>query len=246
AVWRSARATGQANGTATESLYIVQFSGKPLTTYTGGVSGFARTMPTKGHLINTHTANATAYSHFLANRQHGVIASAGVSTGRVVYSYTTAINGMALRLTAQQATKRAGTPGVSMVEKSRIVSIRTKPQAQPQPPTPEFLGLTGKQGVWNREFKGDANAGNGVIIGDIDTGFWPENPSFAALPEPRSDDAQIAAQFHGICDTTGPNPVSCNNKVLGARFYNAAGLASVNPGEHANPRDFDGHGSPPG
>src|SRR5262249_27893928 len=116
-----ATAAGQANGNATESLYIVQFAGKPLTTYTGGVSGFARTMTTKGHLINTHTANATAYSHFLANRQHGVIASAGVSTGRVVYSYTTAINGMALRLTAQQATKLAGTPGVSMVEKSRIV-----------------------------------------------------------------------------------------------------------------------------
>ena len=238
-----ATAAGQANGNSTESLYIVQFSGSPLTTYTGGVSGFARTMPTKGHRINTHTANANAYSNYLANRQHVVIAAAGISTGRVVYSYRTAINGMALRLTAQEAAKLAGTPGVTMVEKSRIISIRTKPQPQPQPPTPEFLGLTGKQGVWNKQFSGDANAGNGVIIGDIDTGFWPENPSFAALPEPRSDDAQIAAQFHGICDTTGPNPVSCNNKVLGARFYNAAGLASVNPGEHANPRDFDGHGS---
>src|SRR5262245_11560239 len=238
-----ATAAGQANGNSTESLYIAQFSGSPLTTYAGGVSGFARTMPTKGHRINTHTANANAYSRYLANRQHVVIASAGIPASQVVYSYTTAINGMALRLTAQQAAKLAGTPGVSMVEKSRILSIRTKPEAQPQPPTPEFLGLTGKQGVWNRQFSGDANAGNGVIIGDIDTGFWPENPSFAALPEPRSDDAQIAAQFHGICDTTGPNPVTCNNKVLGARFYNAAGLASANPGEHANPRDFDGHGS---
>jgi subtilisin family serine protease len=211
------------------------------------VQGFAATHPAKGHLINTHTANAVAYSKYLASQQHTALASAGVDAGRVVYSYTTALNGVALRLTAQQAAKLAGTPGVTMVQKSRIVSIRTKSQPSPQPPTPEFLGLTGMKGVWNKQFGGDANAGNGVIIGDIDTGFWPANPSFAALPEPRSDDSTIAANFHGTCDPGVNNgtfgPVTCNNKVIGARFYDAAGLSHANPGEFQSPRDFDGHGS---
>src|SRR4029078_12538114 len=51
-----------------------------------------------------------------------------------------------------------------------------------QPPTPPVLGLTRPNGVWHKQFGSDTQAGAGVIIGDIDTGFWPENPSFAAFP----------------------------------------------------------------
>src|SRR5262249_56410368 len=31
--------------------------------------------------------------------------------------------------------------------------------------------------------------------------------------------------------------------VIGARFYDAAGLSTVNPREFTSPRDYDGHGS---
>src|SRR5690348_14559120 len=98
-----ATAAGQASGVSDESLYIVQFAGQPLATYTGGVHGFAATRPKKGHRINTHTANALGYSKHLATRQHTVLASAGISSKKVVYSYTTALNGMAVKLTAKQA-----------------------------------------------------------------------------------------------------------------------------------------------
>ena len=250
-------AAGQAGGRSSSSLYIVQFAGKPLATYSGGVKGFHATKPVKGARIDTHTANAVRYSHYLANRQHTVLRSAGISAGGRVYTYTTVLNGAALKLTAQQAAKLAGTPGVLMVSKSRIVTVQTsnKPDgsgqaAAPtqsgstaQPPTPEFLGLTGPNGVWQTQFGGDANAGAGVIIGDIDTGFWPENPSFAAFPGNGPGAGIIKQKFHGTCDTSGESPVTCNNKVIGARFYNAAGLASANPGEFTSPRDYDGHGS---
>jgi len=221
------------------ATYLVQFVGNPLTTYTGGVPGYTATKPAAGKKINTRTANAVGYSHYLANRQKSVLSSAGISSNKVVYSYTTAINGVAVKLTGVQALKLQHTAGVTMVEQDRIQTIKDTSI----PPTPEFLGLTGKNGAWRTQFGDPAHAGEGVIVGDIDTGFWPENPSFAALPEPRADDATIAAKFNGICDTTGPDPVTCNNKVIGARFYNSAGLASANPGEHANPRDYDGHGS---
>jgi subtilisin family serine protease len=223
---------------APSTLYLVQFAGSPLATYTGGVPGFAATKPAKGHRINTHTANAVGYSRYLAARQHSVLSSAGVSASTVVYTYTTVVNGAAIRLTALQAAKVANTPGVVMIQKDGIQTIRTA-----DPPTPAFLGLTGPNGVWNKQFGDPSHAGQGVIIADIDTGFWPENPSFAALPEPRADDATIAAKFHGICDTSGESPVTCNNKVLGARFYDAAGLSTRNPGEFTSPRDYDGHGS---
>ena len=42
--------------------------------------------------------------------------------------------------------------------------------------TPDFLGLSGASGVWTKQFGGQSHAGEGVIIGVIDSGFWPENP----------------------------------------------------------------------
>ena len=88
-----------------------------------------------------------------------------------------------------------------------------------------------------------AQAGAGVIIGDIDTGFWPENPSFAAFSGDGPKAGEIQKKFHGICDTSGEDPVTCNNKVIGARYFDAAGLSHANPGEFTSPRDYDGHGS---
>ena len=37
------------------------------------------------------------------------------------------------------------------------------------------------------------------IVGVIDSGFWPENPSFAALSEPRPDADTIGAKWAGEC-----------------------------------------------
>ena len=252
-------AAGQAGGRSSTSLYIVQFAGKPLATYTGGVRGFHATKPARGARINTHTANAKSYRNYLTNRQHTVLSRSGVAS-RPVYRFTTVLNGVVLKMTAQQASKLRGTPGVAMVEKNRIFTIQTSsgnkpdaspahpgphghPDSGPQPPTPAFLGLTGHDGVWQKQFHGDKKAGAGVIVGDIDTGFWPENPSFAAFKGKGPAAKLIKKKFHGTCDTSGEDPVSCNNKVIGARYFDAAGLSTVNPGEFTSPRDYDGHGS---
>ncbi len=44
--------------------------------------------------------------------------------------------------------------------------------------SPQFLGLSDSGGLWQQD-GGQANAGEGVIIGVIDTGIWPEHPSFS-------------------------------------------------------------------
>ncbi|WP_166427779.1 S8 family serine peptidase [Nonomuraea mesophila] len=77
----------------------------------------------------------------------------------------------------------------------------------------------------------------------IDGGFWPENPSFAALPEPRPDADAIAAKWSGECVTGEHEPVTCNNKVIGARWYNQSGYGDPANGEFLSPRDRAGHGS---
>jgi subtilisin family serine protease len=236
-------AVAQAQPTAaapSTALYIVQLAGAPLSAYQGGDAGYAATKPDAGRKLDAHTAQAQAYSGHLRDKQNTVLRNAGVDTGKAVYRYSTVFNGVAVKLTALQAQKIKQTSGVLNVFKSRIVHTST-------PITPRFLGLTGRDGVWQQQFGGDRNAGNGIIVGDIDTGFWPESPSFAALPSPRPDDAVITAKWHGACDAgSDPNPknnVTCNNKVIGARWFNAGGLAEGFPGEFHSPRDYDGHGS---
>ena len=115
--------------------------------------------------------------------------------------------------------------------------------------TPTFLGLTGPSGAWNRQFGDPNRAGEGVVVGVIDTGYWPESPSLAPLPEPRPDANVIHEKWYadGIdkCDEgTGAagRTVECNNKVIGARWYNASGLGGWAE-EFASPRDYDGHGT---
>jgi len=96
--------------------------------------------------------------------------------------------------------------------------------------------------VWNTQFRGDKHAGEGVIVGVIDTGIWPESASFAPLSEPRPDAKAIAAKWHGTCDSGVEAPVPCNNKLIGARYYRA-GFPDIEDFEFDSPRDYGGHGS---
>ena len=210
------------------------------------MKGFHATRPVKGARINTHTSNANRYRNYLTNRQHTVLNRSGI-VSKPVYRFTTVLNGVALEMTAQQASKLRGTPGVTMVEKNRMVTIQTRVRkaggAGPDgPPAASELRSAAADASVPGPYRGaraygrssSANAGHagkGVIIGDIDTGFWPENPSFAAFKGKGPDAGKIKKKFHGTCDTTGEDPVTCNNKVIGARFYNASGADTANPNE---------------
>jgi subtilisin family serine protease len=226
----------QAASTPATALYIVQVDGDPLASYSGGVAGLAATKPESGHKLDARSPKAMAYRDHLKAKQQEVLRAAGVDIAKTIYQYDLTFNGVAVPLTAAQAQKMQHTKGVAAVWKNRMVSTKTLT-------TPKFLGLTGANGVWRRYFGGDSNAGNGVIIADIDSGFWPESKSFGALPTPRSDDAIIAAKWHGTCVAGTDHPVTCNNKVLGARWFDSAKLADKFPGEFHSPRDYDGHGT---
>ena len=215
-------------------LYIVQTAGEPAGAYDGGVAGFAPTKPGKGKKLNPDRQAVKDYRQHLRSQHNQTLARAGLTTSDKVSDFSVAFNGYTARLTDAEATRLAHTPGVVNVWDNEIVEADTIS-------TPTFLGLTGSGGTWAKEFGGPAKAGEGVIVGVIDSGFWPESPSFAPLPEPRPDAADIAAQWHGECVAGDEEPVTCNNKVLGARWYNEGGLAL--PAEFLSPRDRNSHGS---
>lgn len=108
--------------------------------------------------------------------------------------------------------------------------------------TPEFLGLP--QGAWVKE-GGPEVAGEGIVIGFIDTGIDPTHPSFA---DDISENAYpVPAHFSGICEVTMDFPSgSCNRKLVGARHFAASaitrGIFNVTE-DYASPFDGDGHGT---
>ncbi|XP_054791110.1 CO(2)-response secreted protease-like isoform X2 [Prosopis cineraria] len=82
-----------------------------------------------------------------------------------------------------------------------------------------------------------------VIIGVIDTGIWPESPSF-------NDEGigEIPSRWKGVCMQGHDFKLSnCNRKLIGARYYNTQTKSDGNKthGEEAkdSPRDSVGHGT---
>ncbi|KAF6160425.1 hypothetical protein GIB67_019194 [Kingdonia uniflora] len=92
----------------------------------------------------------------------------------------------------------------------------------------DFMGFT-------QSTVGDSYEGN-IIIGMFDTGIWPESKSFndeGFGPPP--------AKWNGTCET-GDNNFTCNNKVMGARFYDSENIYDKT-WDIKSPRDSEGHGS---
>ncbi|MDX3716579.1 S8 family serine peptidase [Streptomyces caniscabiei] len=114
----------------------------------------------------------------------------------------------------------------------------------PLPDIPAQLGLSGKKGLWAK-VGGPRRAGEGMIIGVIDSGFDPDHPMFAPLSEPRPDADVIARKWHGTCDRGDASRpefrITCNNKVIGARWFPEG--RSDDEVDAPSPLDTDGHGT---
>src|SRR5262245_13168992 len=162
-----------ATGLAT---YIVRLKDAPLASYRGGLTGLSTTSPqaTGASKLNVRSAASVAYRGYLARQRSQIRQSIEQNLGRPVqtlYEYDVTFNGMAVRMTAAEAARVAALPG--------IVSVRPDVWRQPTTTvTPAFIGATG---IWNGTATGGlpGTKGQGIIVGVIDTGIWPEHPSFA-------------------------------------------------------------------
>ena len=229
-------ATVSAAPAAEAGVYMVQLAGAPLAAYTGGINGIAATKPAAGAKLDTRSWNYKAYREYLKSKRADVLGKANIAKGKQVAEYDTVLNGVAAKLTAAEVAKLSKTPGVVKLWKNETFKLDTVS-------TPRFLGLEGAGGAWNRQFGDPTHAGEGVVVGVVDSGVWPENPSLAALPEPRPDADVIATKWSGSCDPgESGEPVTCNNKLIGARWYNF-GAPEFGPEEFHSPRDADGHGT---
>ncbi|MBP1703471.1 MAG: peptidase and subtilisin kexin sedolisin, partial [Chloroflexi bacterium] len=224
------------------NVYIVQMSDAPVVAYTGDIPGFQATKPAKGEKINPFSQKVVKYADYLDRQHEKALKAVGGSNN--VYNYRYAYNGFAAELTQAQAEAMKNVTGVLAVSKDEMVYADTSS-------TPDFLGLTGETGFWETF---DAT-GEDVIIGIVDSGIWPEHPSFSDRTRlgPNGQPGKLGYQqipgWHGKC-VPGEmfNASNCNQKLIGAQFFNAAwggsaGVDAERPWEFNSARDYNGHGT---
>ncbi|XP_068343320.1 subtilisin-like serine-protease S [Pyrus communis] len=150
-----------------------------------------------------------------------------------LYSYRHGFRGFAAKLTDLQAFQISKMPGVVSVFPNSKRSLHTTHSW-------DFMGLLGEETM---EIIGYSTKNQvDVIVGFIDTGIWPESPSF--------DDANmppVPARWKGRCESGEKfTALTCNRKVIGARYYNSGYEAeeeSTTTVSFRSPRDSSGHGS---
>ena len=236
--------------------YIVQLTDEPAVTYQGGIAGLAATRPAAGGKFVFANRDVQAYVGHL-RQQHRIVAGS-VSNAPVLATYDTVFNGFSVRLTPAELTSLRANGKVANVFADEMRQLDTIS-------TPRFLGLTAPGGLWSQTVAGSAVKGEGMVIGIVDSGIWPESPSLfdrvdAETGAPVKTGGNLAfgpapSTFKGSCQAgEGFIPSrDCNNKLIGAKFFNAGFLSSgqiKNWSEFYSPRDsmggalaWGGHGT---
>jgi subtilisin family serine protease len=213
------------------STYIVQLAAEPAATYAGNVAGYAATAAEPGTRYNARTPAALAYAQYLDTQQLSVASL--VAGAPILARYNTVFNGFAASLTAAEVQALRASPKVVEVFADEARKLETVT-------TSTFLGLNAANGVWNKLVNGLAVKGENVIIGVVDSGVWPNNPTFADRANegtPVFTGGVLAygpapAGWLGGCQSgEGFDPaIHCNNKLVGAKFFNA-GFKAARPAD---------------
>ncbi len=235
-------------------IYIVQLKGDPIISYEGSLAAYQATKPGKGTKLNRNDAHVKRYEQYLTNMQDEVMASVG---GRKVYNYCFSFNGFAARMSAADADALSRQGNVVNVWKDEIRQIQTNT-------SPAYIGVQGHGGAWSKGLTGED-----IVIGIVDTGIWPEHPSFADVKTPKKGNKGHKIPYGDIpdgftpsgCDfgnaaVPGDEPFECTNKLVTARCFNHGFSSAPDPanpcggdGIFADPlefrsaRDNNGHGS---
>ncbi|KAK7262053.1 hypothetical protein RJT34_29613 [Clitoria ternatea] len=164
------------------------------------------------------------------------VGSAEKAKEAIIHSYTWHINGFAATLEEEEAADIAKHPDVVSVFLNKGRKLHTTHSW-------DFMDLIQQNGVVssNSLFK-KARYGEDSIVANLDTGVWPESPSF------RDEGiGPIPSRWKGTCqkDNTG---FRCNRKLIGARYFNKGYIAHMRPKAKFNSalntaRDYEGHGS---
>ncbi|MEV4777041.1 S8 family serine peptidase [Microbacterium sp. LWH12-1.2] len=243
----------------TPGHYIVVMKSDPLASYTGDVNGLKATEPDAGAQLEAQSDDAQRYVKHLKGEQKSLAEEIGVTPDT---TYQVVLNGFSAELTGEQVDKLRTSKDVFGVFPDEI----RHPDAQT---STDFLGLgddkKGRGGVWE-DTGGVGKAGEGVVVGVIDTGIAPEHPSFDGKKlkkqkkqqnrhkgnQPYTDgtyvyfDKSDGGQFQAeMLEAQDWDKGDYSTKLIGAQYFSAGAAAAGFDFQYdyLSPRDGDGHGS---
>ncbi|WP_275974903.1 S8 family serine peptidase [Shewanella gaetbuli] len=244
-----------------EQTYIIELSDKPVSLYNGGVNGLQATTarvnnipaslsPDLHNKIDVKNSAVKAYRTHLLEQQESVISeiTSTVGSAETIAQYQLAFNGMAMKMTQEQAAQVALLPNVVNVTREKMYELHTDVG-------PQHIGA---DKFWTGEVTGEAFTGKGIVVGVLDTGINSDHVSFAA----QGDDGyvhQLPARYDGYlgdCELEEFESM-CNDKLIGIRSYpvitDTYSDASFQPDKNwweitdplrpTNGEDYNGHGS---
>lgn len=229
-------------------IYIVMMEDEPAVAYDGDVNGYAATAPGRGQKLDPDDAKVRRYRRYLTGRHDRAMNGVGLDASVKIYDYTISFNGFSALMSGLDAIALSKQPGVLKVWQNEMRYPTTDR-------SPEYLEM---DSIWD-EFGGPVGAGEDVIIGVVDTGIAPDNPSFsdqadAVVPTGHGKGNRAKGDvygpapdhWNGVCQTGERwSKNECNNKLIGARWF-ADGHRNLDvkkSGDFLSARDADGHGS---
>lgn len=164
----------------------------------------------------------------LVARQDAVLASIGSPT--TTYRWTTALNGFAVELTADQVSELQTNDDVASVEANTV---------RPMAGHVDLSAVQFSRAPDPRASKGSGGAG--VVIGFVDSGIAPDSPLF-------SDVRGLGSKRDGFAGSCAPGEgwtaATCNRKVVGAGWWvEGFGPDRIRSSESLSALDVVGHGT---
>ena len=166
-----------------------------------------------------------AYSEFLDQERHSVLDHISERLGRQLKPervYRHLLNGFAVRMSAEEAARVADMPGVVSVRQDMAYSLELE----------EGPGLIGAPLVWSG-IGVDANRGEGVVIGVIDSGINWDHAYFSDSPSQSGGYVYENPFGEQLGECSKPS-VPCNNKLVGVWDFTEDSTDGL---------DIDGHGT---
>ncbi|MFC4532982.1 S8 family serine peptidase [Sphaerisporangium dianthi] len=220
---------------------VVKLDYDSLAAYKGGVDGLKGTSPSvTGKSLDVNSAAAKQYQKHIESVENAFLGELGkrVPGARAGQKLRTVYGGIALSVPANKAAELLKLPGVAAVQKDDLQ----------QPLTDASSDFIGAPAIYSK-LGGSSSSGKGVIFGSLDSGVWPEHPSFAdpgGLPAPPAtkDGTPRVCDFGDNPLTPAADTFACNNKLIGGRpfidTYNLIYGGEVYPD---SARDSNGHGT---
>ncbi|MET7280515.1 S8 family serine peptidase [Kribbella sp. NPDC005582] len=233
--------TALINSTSAKQVrVVVKLDYDSLAAYRGGLKGLPGTSPAvTGKRLDPKGVNATKYLKHVSALENNFLAAlqSKVPSARAGQKLRTVYGGIALSVPANQARELLKLPGVAAVQQDNPQQLLTDSSG-------EFIGAPT---IYN-QLGGAASSGKGVIVGILDTGAWPEHPSYAdpgTLPAPpaTADGTPRVCNFGDNPLTPATDVFVCNNKLIGGRPFLDTYNAVVGGEIYTTARDSNGHGT---